>query len=189
MVAEATGGLRRVVPSPKFLAILNIAPIRPLVQAGVCVICACSGGFPVVRERNGQMEGVEAVIDKDFTAALLAKALKADILLMFKGVEAVFSDWGGQNQMAIGAITPDELDEMSFAAGSVGPKISSACSFVRAGGLMAGIGCLQDARAIVEDQKGTRVSLDPLALKNQGPSNINPAFLQKHQPAQVPNNL
>jgi carbamate kinase len=71
--------------------------------------------------------------------------------------EAVFRDWGGPDQAAIGAITPDALDEMSFAAGSMGPKITAACDFVRAGGAMAGIGRLQDARAIVEGRAGTQV--------------------------------
>ena len=166
MVAEATGGLRRVVPSPLPVAILNIAPVRLLVEAGVCVICAGGGGIPVVRGSDGKMEGVEAVIDKDRTAALLAQALNADILLMLTDVEAVFRDWGGPDAVAITAITPDELTAMTFAAGSMGPKITAASDFVRAGGKMAGIGRLQDARAIVEGQAGTRVCLDPPASAN-----------------------
>ena len=166
MVAEATGGLRRVVPSPLPVAILNIAPVRLLVAAGVCVICAGGGGIPVVRGSDGKMEGVEAVSDKDRTAALLAQALNADILLMLTDVEAVFRDWGGPDAVAITAITPDELTAMTFAAGSMGPKITAASDFVRAGGKMAGIGRLQDARAIVEGQAGTRVCLDPPASAN-----------------------
>ena len=166
MVAEATGGLRRVVPSPLPVAILNIAPVRLLVEVGVCVICAGGGGIPVVRGSDGKMEGVEAVIDKDRTAALLAQALNADILLMLTDVEAVFRDWGGPDAVAITAITPDELTAMTFAAGSMGPKITAASDFVRAGGKMAGIGRLQDARAIVEGQAGTRVCLDPPASAN-----------------------
>ena len=166
MVAEATGGLRRVVPSPLPVAILNIAPVRLLVEAGVCVICAGGGGIPVVRGSDGKMEGVEAVIDKDRTAALLAQALNADILLMLTDVKAVFRDWGGPDAVAITAITPDELTAMTFAAGSMGPKITAAGDFVRAGGKMAGIGRLQDARAIVEGQAGTRVCLDPPASAN-----------------------
>lgn len=157
MVEEGKGGLRRVVPSPLPVTILNVAPIRLLVQAGVCVICAGGGGIPVVKRADGMMEGVEAVIDKDRTAALLAKVLEADVLLMLTDVEAVFRDWGGPDQAAIGAITPDALDAMTFAAGSMGPKIAAACDFVRAGGAMAGIGRLQDARAIVEGRAGTQV--------------------------------
>jgi carbamate kinase len=161
MVEEATGGVRRVVPSPLPMAVLNIAPIRLLVQAGVCVICAGGGGIPVLRGKDGKMEGVEAVIDKDRTAALLAVALEADVLLMLTDVEAVFRDWGSPDQSAIPEITPDALDDMRFPAGSMGPKITAACDFVRAGGQMAGVGRLQDARAIVEGLAGTRVRLAP----------------------------
>lgn len=163
MVEEATGGLRRVVPSPLPVAIPGIAPIRLLVEAGVCVICAGGGGIPVVRGRDGRMVGIEAVIDKDRTSALLAEALEADILLMLTDVEAVFRDWGAPGQEAIGRITPDALDAMTFPAGSMGPKIAAACDFVRAGGTMAGIGRLQDARAIVEGRAGTQVQREPPA--------------------------
>jgi carbamate kinase len=157
MVEEPTGGLRRVVPSPRPVALLNSGPIHLLVEAGVCVICAGGGGIPVVRRKDGAMEGVEAVIDKDHTAALLARLLKADMLLMLTDVEAVYRDWGSPDQAAIATITPDALDDLPFAAGSMGPKIIAACDFVRAGGKVAGIGRLQDARAIVEGRTGTRV--------------------------------
>lgn len=163
MVEESKGGLRRVVPSPLPVAILGLKPIRLLVEAGVCVICAGGGGIPVVRGADGRMEGVEAVIDKDRTSALLAEALQADVLLMLTDVEAVFRDWGGPDQSAIASITPDALAAMSFAAGSMGPKIAAACNFVRGGGTMACIGRLQDARDIVEGRAGTQVRLDLLA--------------------------
>jgi len=159
MVSDASGGLRRVVPSPQPVAILGIAPIRLLVEAGICVICAGGGGIPVVRGPDEKMEGVEAVIDKDLTAALLAKALNADILLMLTDVDAVYRNWGEPDQTALGAITPDELDAMSFAAGSMGPKIHAACDFVRSGGTMAGIGRMTDASKIVNETVGTRVRL------------------------------
>ena len=161
MVAEGNGGMRRVVPSPLPVTILGLAPIRLLVEAGVCVICAGGGGIPVVRGADGKMDGVEAVIDKDRTSALLARGLHADALLMLTDVEAVFADWGGPDQAAIQTISPDELDAMTFAAGSMGPKITAACDFVRAGGTLAGIGRLQDARAILEGRTGTRVTLVP----------------------------
>jgi len=164
MVEEAGGSLRRVVPSPQPIAILGITPIRLLVEAGVCVICAGGGGIPVVRGSDGKMEGIEAVIDKDRTSALLAQALNADALLMLTDVEAVFRDWGGPDQSAIEQITPDALDKIDFPAGSMGPKIAAACDFVRAGGTMAGIGRLQDARAIVEASAGTLVQEDTSGL-------------------------
>jgi carbamate kinase len=158
MVEEPSGGLRRVVPSPRPVALLNSAPIHLLVEAGVCVICAGGGGIPVVRRKDGSMEGVEAVIDKDHTAALLARLMKADMLLMLTDVEAVFQNWGSPDQTAISTITPDALDDLPFASGSMGPKIIAACDFVRAGGKVAGIGRLQDARSIVEGRTGTRVT-------------------------------
>jgi carbamate kinase len=146
--------------APLPVAILNIGPIRLLVEAGVCVICAGGGGIPVVRGADGKMEGVEAVIDKDRTAALLATALGADVLLMLTDVEAVFRDWGTPTQAPIGRITPETLATMDFAAGSMAPKITSACDFVQAGGKLAGIGRLQDASAIVEGRAGTQIRLD-----------------------------
>ena len=164
MVEEAGGSLRRVVPSPQPIAILGITPIRLLVEAGVCVICAGGGGIPVVRGSDGKMEGIEAVIDKDRTSALLAQALNADALLMLTDVRAVFRNWGGPDQSAIEQITPDALDKIDFPAGSMGPKIAAACDFVRAGGTMAGIGRLQDARAIVEASAGTLVQEDTSGL-------------------------
>ena len=157
MVAESTGGLRRVVPSPAPLAILGLDAIRVLVDAGITVICAGGGGIPVVRAADGKMEGVEAVIDKDRTAALLAQMLNADALMMLTDVAAVYRDFGAPNQSAIATITPAELAEMSFEAGSMGPKITAASAFVRSGGVMAGIGRLVDARAIIEGRAGTRV--------------------------------
>jgi carbamate kinase len=184
MVAEASGsGLRRVVPSPLPVAILGLAPIRLLVEAGVCVICAGGGGIPVVRRPDGRMEGVEAVIDKDRTAALLARALEADALLMLTDVEAVFRDWGTPAQTTIGQITADALDALPFDAGSMGPKIAAACDFVRAGGSLAGIGRLKDARAIIEGQAGTRVRSGPDAADSSVAQDRN--RLAKSQPAAV----
>ncbi len=161
MVAEAKGGLRRVVPSPLPQRILGLAAIKLLVEAGICVICAGGGGIPVIRGDTGGMEGVEAVIDKDRTAALLAQELHADALLMLTDVAAVMRDWGKPTEAAIRKITPDALDKMTFAVGSMGPKIAAASAFVRAGGQMAGIGTLADARAILEGRAGTRVILRP----------------------------
>ena len=166
MVAEPKGGLRRVVPSPLPQRILGLAAIRLLVEAGVCVICAGGGGIPVFRGDSGDMEGVEAVIDKDRTAALLARELQADALLMLTDVVAVMRDWGTPAEAAISTITPEALDTMTFAAGSMGPKIAAASAFVRAGGKLAGIGTLQDARAILEGRAGTRVQM-AVADQNQ----------------------
>lgn len=170
MVSDPKGGLRRVVPSPLPQRVLGLAAIRVLVDAGICVICAGGGGIPVVRNAAGEMEGVEAVIDKDRTAALLAQALDADALLMLTDVAAVMRDWGTPAQAEIRAITPDALDTMAFAAGSMGPKIAAASAFVRAGGRLAGIGTLQDARAVLEGRAGTRITKDGLSVPHQSGS-------------------
>ena len=111
----------------------------------------------MVRYDTGGMEGVEAVIDKDRTAALLAQALEADALLMLTDVAAVMRDWGAPEQVAISTTTPDALDQMTFAAGSMGPKIAAASAFVRGGGTLAGIGTLSVARAILEGRSGTQI--------------------------------
>lgn len=185
MVTEASGSLRRVVPSPLPTAILNLPVIEILVKAGVCVICAGGGGIPVARSSGGQMEGVEAVIDKDRTAGLLARQLKADVLLMLTDVEAVFRDWGGPDQAAIRQITPDALDEMHFAAGSMGPKITAACDFVRAGGGFAGIGKLSDARALLEGRAGTQIKPEGAATKASAPAKRKAPVAAENQPAAV----
>ena len=111
----------------------------------------------MVRYDTGGMEGVEAVVDKDRTAALLAQALEADALLMLTDVAAVMRDWGAPEQVAISTTTPDALDQMTFAAGSMGPKIAAASAFVRGGGTLAGIGTLSDARAILGGRSGTQI--------------------------------
>jgi carbamate kinase len=111
------------------------------------------------------MEGVEAVIDKDRTAALLASDLKAESLLLLTDVAAVFQDYGGPNQRAIGATTADALDKLDLAPGSMGPKVAAASAFVRTSGKLAGIGRLIDARAILESRAGTRVLPDAVNLR------------------------
>lgn len=160
MVSEADGECRRVVPSPLPLRLLGLEAIRTLMDNGHIVICAGGGGIPVRRNANGRMEGVEAVIDKDRTAALLARDLKADILLLLTDVSAVFQNWGTTTQCEIGQTTPLVLDALSLAPGSMGPKVAAASAFVRESGGIAGIGRLQEGRAILEGKAGTRIFPD-----------------------------
>ncbi len=158
MIREASGGQRRVVPSPWPVRILGLAAIEVLLKSDHCVICAGGGGIPVIRNIGGDMEGVEAVIDKDRTSALLASELNADALLLLTDVAAVFENYGGHDECAIGETTPDALDKLDLAPGSMGPKVAAATAFVRGGGMFAGIGQLSDARAILEAHAGTRIS-------------------------------
>ncbi|MGY9047662.1 hypothetical protein P775_07075 [Puniceibacterium antarcticum] len=161
MVRESSGGSRRVVPSPLPLRLLGLDAIKLLLDSGHCVICAGGGGIPVRRNASGDMEGVEAVIDKDRTAALLARDINADALLMLTDVSAVFRDWGRADQQEITSTTPSALGTLDLAPGSMGPKVAAAADFVKGGGALAGIGQLSDARAILEGQAGTRIRPDP----------------------------
>lgn len=165
MTTEATGGMRRVVPSPRPLRILGLEAIKVLLDARHCVICAGGGGIPVARTATGQMKGVEAVIDKDRTSALLALGLEADALLLLTDVAAVFTEFGTPDQRAIGATTPLALEKLDLAPGSMGPKVDAAAAFVRACGKPAGIGQLTDARAILDGRAGTLMQPDAPNLR------------------------
>ena len=161
MVEEAQGRWRRVVPSPLPQHITQIETIRLLVEAGVTVICAGGGGIPVLREADGTLRGLEAVIDKDRAACLLAKELGADAFLMLTDVDAVYEGWGTADKRPIGKATPTELNSDVFAAGSMRPKVEAACDFANAGGI-SGIGRLEDARGILEGRQGTLVTLQAI---------------------------
>lgn len=158
-IARDGNAWRRVVASPRPIRILEIDVIRLLVEQGVTVICAGGGGIPVAQRPDGTWIGVEAVIDKDHASGLLAAELKADAFLMLTDVPAVFTAWGTPAQHPLGDVTPQELADMDFAAGSMGPKVQAACDFVNRTGGMAGIGALEDAPAILARQAGTRVIL------------------------------
>ncbi len=148
---------RRVVPSPEPRRIIEIAAIRLLVAAGVIVVCAGGGGIPVVVDPAGGLRGVEAVIDKDLSAALLATTLEADALLLLTDVDAVYAEWGTPWARPLRRATAAELRAMSFAPGSMGPKIEAACRFVESGGRFAAIGALADAALLLRGGAGTRV--------------------------------
>jgi carbamate kinase len=149
---------RRVVPSPEPAALLELAMIAGLAERGAIVICAGGGGIPVVRTPAGQLRGVEAVVDKDLAAALLAQSLGADVLLLLTDVSAVTDGFGTQQARPIRRATASELRNRSFAAGSMGPKIEAVCRFVESGGKMAAIGKLDEAGALLAGTAGTIVT-------------------------------
>ncbi len=155
---------RRVVPSPEPIRIRELAAIRLLVAAGAVVVCAGGGGIPVVTSPAGVVNGVEAVIDKDLSAALLAHQLGADALLLLTDVEAAYAGWGTPHQKPIHEAMPEQLRKLAFAPGSMKPKIEAACRFVEAGGKIAGIGRLEDATAILEGVLGTIVRPGGISL-------------------------
>lgn len=157
-VEEQSGQWRRVVPSPQPRRLLQGEVIRLLVDAGVVVICTGGGGIPVIRGDGGEIEGIEGVIDKDRAAGLLAHEVKADAFLMLTDVDAVYADWGASTRHPLGRVSAATLEAMEFPGGSMGPKVEAACVFARATGGLAGIGRLEDAAAILNDQAGTRVT-------------------------------
>ncbi len=148
---------RRVVPSPRPTGIVEHDAITQLIDAGHLVICTGGGGIPVKKE-NGKLVGVEAVIDKDMSAAFLAKQLDADALLILTDPEAVYLDWGKPTQHALRSTTPSELAKFTFDAGSMGPKIEASCEFIQQGGKVVGIGALEDGLQILQGQAGTNIT-------------------------------
>jgi carbamate kinase len=153
---------RRLVPSPRPRRILELGVIELLVNQGVIVICAGGGGIPVICRPDGSLAGVEAVIDKDMASSLLARELKADVLLMLTDVDAVQAHWGEPDARRLRRVGPQVMQQYSFAPGSMGPKVEAACEFVEQTGGMAGIGRLADARAILAGEAGTLVMPDPV---------------------------
>ncbi|MDJ0737326.1 MAG: carbamate kinase [Nostocaceae cyanobacterium] len=148
---------RRVVPSPAPRRIIELPTIELLVKAGAIVVCVGGGGIPVVVTPLGGLRGVEAVIDKDFAAALLATELGADALLLLTDVDAVYTNWGSPGRKPLLEVTPQQLKNYTFAPGSMAPKVEAACKFVDATGGFAGIGKLEDALQILAGDAGTIV--------------------------------
>lgn len=150
-------GKRRVVASPEPIEIIEAAAIDRMVAAGVVVVCAGGGGIPVQRLSDGALEGLEAVIDKDLTAALLARRLKADRLVILTDVDAIYDDWGGPGQSPLRQITIAELRRRTFTEGSMAPKVQAVCGFVEATGGSAVVGALDQARAVMAGASGTLI--------------------------------
>jgi len=148
---------RRVVPSPEPAGLPDLPAIRTLLGSGAIVVCAGGGGVPVV-DGDGLSHGVEAVVDKDLTASLLARELHADALLLLTDVAAVQDGYGTPQARPIRGVTAAELRTRDFPAGSMGPKIEAVCRFVEATGKPAAIGRLGDAGALLAGQAGTLVS-------------------------------
>ena len=163
-MAPEDGHYRRVVASPRPKRILELSVIELLIGQGVLVICAGGGGIPTVCRADGSLVGVEAVIDKDLASALLARELKADAFLMLTDVAGVCDQWGSPSARPIRRIAPQVIARLSFAPGSMGPKVEAAVEFVAATGGFAGIGRLEDAAAILRGEAGTLVANDAEAV-------------------------
>jgi carbamate kinase len=155
-------GWRRVVASPQPRDCVDRAAVAVLLDAGYVVACAGGGGIPVVDDGEGAYRGVEAVIDKDLTAALLATALGADALIIATDVDAVMIGWGTPQASPLGAVTVAELREHSargaFASGSMGPKVEAACRFAESGQGFAAIASLEHVEDALDGKSGTIVT-------------------------------
>lgn len=149
---------RRVVPSPLPRRVIETRLIRQLVRGGTVVVCAGGGGIPVFRNDVGRLEGTEAVIDKDMTAALLAETLEADAFLILTDVPRVLRGFGTPAQEEIRQTTPHELRAEDFPAGSMGPKVEAVSGFVERTGDMAAIGRLDQCVQILDGTAGTIVT-------------------------------
>jgi carbamate kinase len=157
---------RRVVPSPRPVAILGLAPIEELLDSGRIVVCGGGGGVPCVRRPDGLLESVEAVVDKDTTAALLAIAIQADAFLVLSDVDGVSADFGTERARRLPAVGPQELAALELPEGSMGPKVAACVAFADATGHLAFIGALGRARDTLTGLAGTTVrpDLPPLWL-------------------------
>ncbi len=154
-------GWRRVVASPEPLECLDAPGADLLLQAGFVVVCSGGGGIPVVRRDDGELVGVEAVIDKDLTATLLAEHIDADLLVIATDVEHAATGWGTDHEQPIGAITATALREIAdrehFASGSMGPKIDAVIRFAERVGGTGIITSLSSLLPAVDGTVGTRV--------------------------------
>jgi len=134
MVEDAGRGWRKVVPSPRPTRVLDVAAVGRLVQGGAVVVAAGGGGIPVYQDVGGYFRGVEAVIDKDYTASLLAQDLEADLFIILTQVPQVAENFGRPNQHWLAELTVSRAKEMleqhQFPPGSMGPKIRAAIAFV-----------------------------------------------------------
>ena len=155
-IAQDGDKWRRVVASPQPLEIPDLQVLQLLVAQGTVVICNGGGGIPVVRDADNNLQGIEAVIDKDLSSAFLAKQLGADALLLLTDVEAVYQGFGTPEAQPLSTLTIAESHELNLPAGSMGPKINAACSFAESGGFSA-IGRLSEALALLSGQAGTHI--------------------------------
>jgi carbamate kinase len=163
MMMDANRGYRRVVPSPRPMEIIELEVIRHLVEFGALVIACGGGGIPVAWV-NGNLVGVEAVIDKDLASSLLALKLGVELFVIGTGTDYVYIDYKKASQRALRRIDVDQLENYAraghFAPGSMGPKVESVLQFLSGGGTEAIIASCEELCAAVEGTAGTHILLD-----------------------------
>jgi carbamate kinase len=165
IVEDAGRGYRRVVPSPKPIDIVSKYVIRDLVQSGKIVITAGGGGIPVILNGNGFFQGVEAVIDKDYAASLIAQEAKADLFIILTNIDRVYLNYGKPKQEGIAVMTVDQAQEYmaqgQFPPGSMGPKIQAAIEYIQKGGKEVLITSANFLRAALINRAGTKIRPSP----------------------------
>jgi carbamate kinase len=151
---------RRVVASPEPKSIFELRPIKWLLERNTIVFAAGGGGIPAMYENGAdrRLAGAECVIDKDLASELLARELGADLFVMVTGADAIYVDWGRPSATAIRRASVEALKALSFAAGSMGPKVDAACRFAKSTGKTAAIGALADLEGILAGRAGTTIS-------------------------------
>ncbi|MGE5090839.1 MAG: carbamate kinase [Bacillota bacterium] len=162
---DGAGQWRRVARSPRPLAIVEAPLVLRLVREGVVVIAAGGGGPPVYRDPVLGLEGVDGVVDKDLVAAMLARQLEAEVLMILTDVDAVYADWGKPTQRPLRRLSLAEADALlggdALPAGSMRPKVEAAAGFVRGGGARAVIARLSDGPAALRGETGTTIAREP----------------------------
>jgi carbamate kinase len=162
VVEDAGRGWRRVVASPFPQEIIELPAVQQLIHAGITTITVGGGGIPVVRNEEGDLRGVAAVIDKDYASALLAQSIEADLFLISTAVEHVYLNFGQPDQRAIDVMTVAEakqyIEDGHFAAGSMLPKIKAIVWFLESGGQEAIITNPENIARALEGQTGTRIA-------------------------------
>ncbi|MFN3531198.1 MAG: carbamate kinase [Candidatus Brocadia sp.] len=161
IVEDSHRGYRRVVPSPNPLKIVEERAVKTLLEAGDVVIAAGGGGIPVIQKEDGDLEGVDVVIDKDLASSVLARDIKADCLMMLTGVGHVFLNFKQSNEQALSKLTVNEaqryFQEGHFPPGSMGPKIQAAMNFLTWGGELAIITSIDKVKDALDGRAGTKI--------------------------------
>lgn len=161
LAEDAGRGYRRIVPSPAPRSILQASLIRSLVYSGNVVLALGGGGVPMIRDSAGRCSGVEAVIDKDLSSAMLAVEIKADLLVILTGTEHVCFDYGRPGERKLGTVTAAEVErglrEGQFPEGSMGPKMTAALEYLREGGRAVLITDPEHLDAALDGKTGTRI--------------------------------
>lgn len=162
--SDRRGRLRRIVPSPEPLEILESDTVKELVNRGTIVVSCGGGGIPVYLDPVLGLEGMDSVVDKDRAAAILAHDIDASLLLILTNVEGVYRSFGSPEQELIPRLTPEEgwalLAEEDLGAGSMGPKLEAAIHFVEGGGRRSVIAELQRGAAALHGSTGTTITLE-----------------------------